>query len=167
MPFAMRWANRLQSIAFKDTCAGAGLLSRFTMPLVGSGRLVPQLAVRFFLELPDVKALGGDVKRAPSVKKVAFYAGCGINYLMPNVGVASLDVLKRAGVEVVVPPGQVCCGIPAYSMGDMDSARAMALKNLEAFESIDADFIATSCATCGYMPLEEALQEGPRRRPFA
>lgn len=150
MPFAMRWANRLQSIAFKDTCAGAGLLSRFTMPFVGSGRLVPQLAERFFLDLPEVKALGDDAKRLQGATKVAFYAGCGINYLMPGVGVASLYVLKRAGVEVVVPPAQVCCGIPAYSMGDMDSARAMALKNLEAFESIDADFITTSCATCGY-----------------
>lgn len=150
MPLAMKWANRLQSIIFKDSSAGQGLLSRFTTGLVGSGRLVPQLAERFFLDLPDVKALGGGSKSRQGAAKVAFYAGCGVNYLMPEVGVASIGLLKRAGVDVVVPPAQVCCGIPAYSMGDMDAARAMALKNLEAFESADAAFIATSCATCGY-----------------
>lgn len=150
MPLAMKWANRIQSIIFKDSSAGQGLLSRFTTGLVGSGRLVPQLAQRFFLDLPDVKALSGGSKSSQGAAKVAFYAGCGVNYLMPEVGVASIGLLKRAGVDVVVPSAQVCCGIPAYSMGDMDAARAMALKNLEAFESTDAAFIATSCATCGY-----------------
>ncbi len=165
MPFAMRWANRIQSVIFKDSSAGQGLLSRFTTGFAGSGRLVPQLAERFFLDLPEVKALGSGPKSSQGATKVAFYAGCGVNYLMPEVGVASLDVLKRAGVDVVVPPAQVCCGIPAYSMGDMDAARAMALKNLEAFESTDADFIATSCATCGYAlkkHFRELLGDDPR-----
>ena len=154
LPLALRVAGRLQGALFRDAGESAGLLSRFPLPLVGSGRLVPPLAKTPFLELPEVKALNvregrGGGKTGASAK-VAFYAGCGVNYLMPGLGTASLEVLKRAGAETVVPAGQVCCGMPAYAMGDFSTARAMALKNLEIFESCDFDFITTSCATCGH-----------------
>lgn len=153
LPLALRLAGRLQGALFRDAGESAGLLSRFPLPLVGSGRLVPPLAKTPFLELPEVKALGGPEARTERIGKearVAFYAGCGVNYLMPGLGSTSLEVLKRAGAETVVPAGQVCCGMPAYAMGDLHTARAMALKNLEIFESGDFDFITTSCATCGH-----------------
>lgn len=145
---AVRAANRLQGLFFKDASVQSGLLSRFPLPLVGGGRLMPPIAQTPFMELPDVKEAA--INKKSSKIKAAFYAGCGINYLMPEVGAASLDVLKRAGVEVIVPSGQVCCGMPAYSTGDVSMARSMALKNLEAFEPFDFDFIVTSCATCGH-----------------
>jgi glycolate oxidase iron-sulfur subunit len=149
LSLGLKLATRLQGLLFKDASAGLGLLSRFSLPLVGSGRLVPPLASTPFLDLPEVKAIEGKGagKGGP---KVAFYAGCGINYLLPDVGLKSLEAVKRAGAEVSVPQGQACCGMPAYAMGDIATARAMALKNLEAFEQVDADFIVTSCATCGH-----------------
>lgn len=149
LSLGLKLATRLQGLFFKDASAGLGLLSRFSLPLVGSGRLVPPLASTPFLDLPEVKGMDGKgaKKDAP---RVAFYAGCGINFLMPEVGAKSLEAIKRAGAEVFVPQGQACCGMPAYAMGDIATARSMALKNLEAFESVDADFIATSCATCGH-----------------
>lgn len=151
MAGAIKIATRLQSLFFKDANFESGLLSRFSLPLIGNNRLLPPLARTFFLELPEVRELSG-LKASPCAKttKIAFYAGCGINYLMPEVGKASIEALKRAGVEVIVPSGQVCCGMPAYSMGDVNIAREMALKNLEAFEEGSYDFIATSCATCGW-----------------
>ncbi|MEK6560598.1 MAG: heterodisulfide reductase-related iron-sulfur binding cluster, partial [Nitrospirota bacterium] len=80
--------------------------------------------------------------------KVGFFAGCLINYVMPDIGLASLKVLEKAGADVIVPHGQTCCGMPAISMGDFEDAKALALKNLEVFEAHDLDFITTSCATC-------------------
>ncbi len=148
-PWALKLATKMQGLFFKDASIESGLLSRFSIPLIGNGRLMPQLARTFFLEMPEVKKLSSH-GRGGRKPKIAFYAGCGVNYLMPNVGIASLDVLKRADVEVIVPSGQVCCGMPAYSMGDVAVAKSMAIKNLEAFEAYDFDFIATSCATCGY-----------------
>lgn len=154
MPLAMKLAARLQGAFFKDTLAETGLIARFSLPLIGQGRLVPQLAKTFFLELPDVRALSPENKdkavRPSAATTVAFYAGCGINYLMPEVGVASLDVLRRAGAKTVVPGGQVCCGMPLWSMGDASTARNLAIKNIETFEAIDCDYIVTSCATCTY-----------------
>ncbi|MBI5236020.1 MAG: (Fe-S)-binding protein [Deltaproteobacteria bacterium] len=147
---AIKIAGALQGLFLKDASAEAGLVSRFSLPVIGGGRLLPPLAKQTFLEMSRVKTLAVPIAQGTSVKKVAFYAGCGVNYLMPQVGSATLDVLERAGVAICVPPEQVCCGMPAYSMGDKDTARAMALKNLEAFEAYDVDYITTSCATCGH-----------------
>ncbi|WKZ33888.1 MAG: (Fe-S)-binding protein [Thermodesulfobacteriota bacterium] len=144
----LKIASRLQGLLFKDATAGPGLVSRFSLPLVGNGRLVPPLAKTFFLDLPEVKSLSGTVEG--NRPRVAFYAGCGVNYLMPWVGTKSIELINKAGAGVEVPGGQACCGMPAYAMGDLASAREMALKNLEALESSGADFIATSCATCGH-----------------
>lgn len=147
---AIKIAGRLAGLFLKDASSETGLVSRFSLPVIGGGRLLPALAKQTFLELARAQELAAFHGGKTGMKKVAFYAGCGVNYLMPEVGVATLDVLERAGVGLCVPPEQVCCGMPAYSMGDESTARAMALKNLEAFESYDVDYITTSCATCGY-----------------
>ena len=153
IPVALKFASRLQGLIMKDASASSGLIARFSMPMPTlGGRLIPALAKTFFLDMPEVRRLDRAGKLQDGVldaKKVAFYAGCGVNYLMPEVGLASIDVLKRAGAQVTVPGAQVCCGMPAFSMGDVTTAKAMALKNLEIFESGDYDYIATSCATCG------------------
>jgi glycolate oxidase iron-sulfur subunit len=49
----------------------------------------------------------------------------------------------------MIPEGQKCCGLPAYGAGDLTSARALALDNLEAFERANAEKIVVTCASCG------------------
>lgn len=149
IPVALKFASRLQGLILKDSSVESGLLPRFSLPVVGANRLMPPLAKRFFLDMPEVRALQGADAGAGQAK-VAFYAGCGVNYLMPETGLSSIEALKKAGASVTVPASQICCGMPAYSMGDVATARGMALKNLEVFERAGFDYIATSCATCGY-----------------
>jgi len=62
--------------------------------------------------------------------------------------VATIEVLTRNGIEVVVPEAQGCCGGLAWHTGDLAAARAFALKNLDAF-SADVDAILTNAAGCG------------------
>ena len=50
--------------------------------------------------------------------KVAFFVGCLIDKIFPQVGDAVLTVLEHHGVGVYLPAGQGCCGIPALSSGD-------------------------------------------------
>lgn len=155
MPRALKYASRLKGLLFKGSAVEHGLISRFSMPLVGGGRLVPELAETFFLDLKRVKGLGAHAhgKRGKSpapATKVAFYAGCGVNFLMPGVGLSSIDALMKAGLEVVVPASQVCCGMPAYYSGDVETAKSLALKNLKVFEDAGAEYIVTSCATCSH-----------------
>jgi Fe-S oxidoreductase len=40
-----------------------------------------------------------------------------IDTLYPQVGEAVWSVLEKAGVQVAFPPGQTCCGQPAFNAG--------------------------------------------------
>ncbi|MEI6861360.1 MAG: heterodisulfide reductase-related iron-sulfur binding cluster [Verrucomicrobiota bacterium] len=130
---------------------------RLALRFAGLGRrlgpLVPR-ALRPMLELvpatvpppvvlPHVTpALGG--RRA----RVALLAGCAQQVLDPDINVATIEVLARNGVEVVVPEAQGCCGGLAWHTGDLVAARAFARRNLDAFPA-DVDAILTNAAGCG------------------
>src|SRR4030065_1743682 len=167
----LKLASFAQRVLFKDASHPGGWQSRLPLPYITDERLVPPLAKRFFMDIVegdkigvchpelDSVSLGKEILKQvqndsgiklmdKKVVKVGFFAGCLINYVMPDIGLASLKVLEKAGADVIVPHGQTCCGMPAISMGDFEDARALALINLEVFEAHDLDFITTSCATC-------------------
>ncbi|MEE8185703.1 MAG: (Fe-S)-binding protein [Thermodesulfobacteriota bacterium] len=146
----LKIASMVQGLVFKKVPGESGLHRRFPLPLIQGERLVPPLARRFLLDIIEKERKGhrGDNGHHKRGIKVGFFAGCMINYIMPDIGIASIKVLKKAGATVIVPSGQTCCGMPALGMGDVDDARSLALKNLEAFEEQDLDFITTACATC-------------------
>ena len=80
--------------------------------------------------------------------RVALLAGCAQQVLEPDINTATIEVLTRNGVEVVVPPGQGCCGGLAWHAGDLAAAQAFARRNLAAFPQ-DVDAILTNAAGCG------------------
>ncbi len=80
--------------------------------------------------------------------RVALLAGCAQQVLAPEINRATIDVLNRNGVEVVIPPGQQCCGALAWHIGEARAARANARANLQAFPE-DVDAIITNAAGCG------------------
>jgi len=81
--------------------------------------------------------------------RVAFFTGCLINYVYPNVADSVVRVLNRLGVDVVVPGEQVCCGTPVLSFGDYDAARRLARINADCFRRYDVDYIVVACASGG------------------
>jgi glycolate oxidase iron-sulfur subunit len=93
--------------------------------------------------LPEVTPAIGTRKA-----RVALLAGCVQQVLAPEIDWATLRVLARNGVEVIVPPGQACCGSLLEHTGNYDQARRLALHNLEIFPS-DVDVILTNAAGCG------------------
>lgn len=80
--------------------------------------------------------------------RVALLAGCAQQVLDPDINVATIDVLSRNGVEVVVPEAQGCCGGLAWHTGDLSAAQAFARRNLDGFPA-DVDAILTNAAGCG------------------
>lgn len=80
--------------------------------------------------------------------RVALISGCVQQAISPEINWATLRVLARNGVEVVVPPGQCCCGGLALHTGDHRSALELARTNLLAFPA-DVDAILTNAAGCG------------------
>ncbi len=173
-PIAMKVASKVQGLVNvkenddRDKGPAKGFMSRFILPYLGDGRPPPPLANEFFLDTKEARSmrkLSGDKKETGTIR-VAFFAGCGINYMLPDVGKATLRILLEHGADVVVPPEQTCCGMPALSMGDVETAKKLAIKNIEAFEALDVDFITTSCATCTYALknkfIELLADEGPK-----
>ncbi|MDQ3195582.1 MAG: (Fe-S)-binding protein [Burkholderiales bacterium] len=79
--------------------------------------------------------------------RVGLLVTCLVDLFRPSIGFSALALLERAGVEVVVPARQTCCGQPAYNSGDRQAARALALKTLTEFEHFDYVVIPSgSCA---------------------
>lgn len=81
-------------------------------------------------------------------ERVALFATCLVDQFFPEVGLAALRVLERAGVRAEFPPGQTCCGQPFFNMGHREEARAVARHTLEVFEPYDAVVLPSgSCAS--------------------
>ena len=79
--------------------------------------------------------------------RLALYVTCLVDLMRPAVGFAALRLLEGAGCEVVVPPGQTCCGQPAWSAGNRDLARDLAKKAIAELEPFDYVVIPSgSCA---------------------
>jgi glycolate dehydrogenase iron-sulfur subunit len=93
--------------------------------------------------LPEVSPAEGK-RRA----RVALLAGCVQRVVAPQINRATLYVLAKNGVEVVIPRGQGCCGALAMHTGEMEMARAQGRVNLAAFPQ-DVDAILTNAAGCG------------------
>jgi glycolate oxidase iron-sulfur subunit len=58
-------------------------------------------------------------------------------------------VLAHNGAAVTVPKTQQCCGALQVHSGQMAEARALAKRNIEAFESANAERIIVTAAGCG------------------
>ena len=145
-----RWMMS-NSVPYPRRFRFAARLGKLEQPFAG---LVPK-AFRPMLELlPD--KLPAAEKLAPMYPaigerraRVALLAGCAQQVLAPEINRATIDVLTRNGVEVVVPRGQGCCGALAWHVGDLGRAQAFARGNLRAFMDDDIDAIITNAAGCG------------------
>ena len=93
--------------------------------------------------LPELYPAEGQ-KRA----RVALLAGCAQQVLAPDINWATLRVLAKNGIEVVIPKTQSCCGALAAHTGVASQAKAFAKQNLKAFPK-DVDAILTNAAGCG------------------
>lgn len=83
------------------------------------------------------------------IMRVGLFVTCLVDLMRPSVGFAALRLLEAAGCEVIVPPGQTCCGQPGYNSGDNDAARALALKCAEDFAG--CDYVVAPSGSCAGM----------------
>src|SRR5262249_275720 len=69
--------------------------------------------------------------------------------LFPDVGVATVRLLRRLGVEVDFPPAQTCCGQPHFNSGYHADARALARHTIQAFAG--AQMVVSPSGSCTAM----------------
>ena len=65
--------------------------------------------------------------------KVGLFIPCYIDQLFPQVGLATVDLLERFGVEVSYPTQQTCCGQPMANTGLTSATRPLADHFLSVF----------------------------------
>ena len=71
--------------------------------------------------------------------KVALFIPCYVDAFFPEVGIATLELLERLGVEVAYPLDQTCCGQPLANSGcqsDAAGTEALFAKNFVGFDAI-------------------------------
>ncbi len=78
--------------------------------------------------------------------RVALFIPCYVDQLAPSVGLATLDVLERAGCRVDYDPDQTCCGQPLLNLGA--SAQAARLARRWLARSADCEAIVSPSASC-------------------
>ncbi len=78
--------------------------------------------------------------------KVALFITCLVDQLCPNVGVATVKVLEKAGCEVIFDERQTCCGQPAFNTGYRKEARQFAKRFIEIFEH--SEVIVSPSGSC-------------------
>jgi glycolate oxidase iron-sulfur subunit len=82
--------------------------------------------------------------------RVALLTGCAQQVLMPRINEATIRLLTRLGVEVVVAEGAGCCGGLNHHIGQHDRAMALARANIEAWSrEADLDAIIINASGCG------------------
>ncbi len=137
-------------------------LARLGRPFAGLFKRIPALRpMGAMLDLaPRSIPAAGDSARpathAPKTEKrgrVALLTGCAQPVLDPGINAATIRLLTRLGVEVVVPQGEGCCGALVHHMGREGQALDSARRNVDVWtREIDRgglDAIVITASGCG------------------
>ena len=108
-------------------------------------------------------------------RRIALMNGCAQQVLAPEINEATIRLLTRLGVEVVIVEGAGCCGALVHHMGKTNESHAQAAANIRAWtreatvEGIDAIVVnASGCGTTvkdyGFMFRNDPELQEPARR---
>ncbi|KIQ97601.1 (Fe-S)-binding protein [Lysobacter sp. A03] len=110
---------------------------RLLGPLVGLYRHTRSLLPHRLqlLPAPPSPASAGSPsgRRTPPVQSAALFLGCMAGPYEVNARGALIRLCAAAGIDVVVPPGQTCCGALHAHAGNIDGAAHLTARNREAF----------------------------------
>ncbi|MBI3732673.1 MAG: (Fe-S)-binding protein [Chloroflexi bacterium] len=103
--------------------------------------------------------------------RVSLFVTCLVDLFYPQVGEATVKVLRQHGVEVAFPPAQICCGQPVFNSGFRADAANVARYNMQVFK--DAEAVVLPSGSCAdmirehYPHLFDDPQEQEAARAFA
>lgn len=142
---------------FRALSAGLRLYQRSPLPRIAkrSGvlkvlgldqahELMPQVSDRFVVPKGETIPARGEWRG-----RVGLFTGCIMSTAYAEIHEATIRVLTRNGFEVTLINGQGCCGALHVHQGDPDGGRALARKNIDAFDTPYLDAIIVNAAGCG------------------
>ncbi len=160
-PFAERVLRRVlgaiipRPLLFRAALVGARMARPFAGLIPGTSMLAQRLRAMLALapaQLPGpspVERPGVHVAQGERRARVALLAGCAQQVLSPSINEATIRLLTRLGVEVVVAAEAGCCGSLNHHMGQHDAAMSRARANIEAWSGLDVDAIIVNASGCG------------------
>ena len=78
--------------------------------------------------------------------QAGLFIPCYVDQLYPDVGLATVDVLEKQGIDVVFPREQTCCGQPMANTGCTEDTRPLAEKFLRVFK--DFEYVVCPSGSC-------------------
>lgn len=148
-PLRLKAALLLQLVYVKS-----GL--RWLIHALGLNRLLPKRSAQLESLMPNVSARlltsslpAFSAARGERRARVALIAGCVQRVYFPEVNEATVRVLTAEGCDVVVPPGQGCCGALSVHAGRENEAQSFAREIIARFERENVDAVVVNAAGCG------------------
>jgi len=126
-----------------DLARALGLLKIFGRDFVHANEIVERFPTQAFRD--QIKT-GVHQGQGQSLR-IGYFVGCGVDIISQDAGHATLRLLKKIGKTVNVLEN-CCCGLPAWSYGDLKAARKLAARNLSILVSEKFDVIVTDCSSC-------------------
>ena len=147
MDILMKLGYTFRTCGFKDDTKRGGMIPRFPIPMIKSGRLLPSLGKTSFLNTYPEEVIHGGKRR------VAIFIGCLANYNYTGIGDSLIDILAELNIDAFIPKDQLCCSAPAYFTGDFYTVETLTKKNIAYFETFidDVEAIIIPEATCSAM----------------
>lgn len=124
-----------------------GILHLFHLD--GMEELLPAMPASFLVPANQHYEPSDTLQAGKEPVRAALFAGCIMSTAFAETDRATARVLLAHGCSVDIPEGQGCCGALTIHAGDMDEARKMARRNIEAFEQSGAEYIIVNAAGCG------------------
>ncbi|MGE5265860.1 MAG: glycolate oxidase subunit GlcF [Deltaproteobacteria bacterium] len=96
---------------------------------------------------------GTAATKAERRARVIMLAGCAQQVLRPSINDATIRLLARRGIDVVVAPGAGCCGALVHHLGREVDAQAQARRNIDAWmkeiSKGPVDAVIVNASGCG------------------
>ena len=157
LPIAAKVLSVGQSI--QDKTIGmipARWLSRIESPVIKHRS--PNIDFRNLSESLELEK--GSIFRNPAADRddtVLYFPGCGASLFSRSIGKASVYLLLKSGVNVVLPDHHMCCGYPLLASGCEEAYKTNRHRNVQAFldqlvktgkAGLKATTLLTACGTC-------------------
>jgi glycolate oxidase iron-sulfur subunit len=120
-----------------------GLLRIFGHDFSNAEEIIERIPPRPFREKNKPGSYAGDGKTLRS----AYFVGCGVDIISQDAGSSTFELLKKTSKTVDILEN-CCCGLPAWSYGDLTVARKLAKRNIQILASGQYDVIITDCSSC-------------------
>lgn len=94
--------------------------------------------------------LPGKVKRDVTSKNAeyVYFVGCTSSYRVNNIAMATIDILRKSGLDFTILNDEWCCGSPLLRTGQWKVMKELAQHNVDRINKVEADKMITTCAGC-------------------